>query len=378
MRPWLAVAFLSGMIAPALQGQSAPTVTEAWRVAGRARGTPAVDAKVAYFLSRNHAVVALERASGELLWEARTGERGDYTMGSRVVLTDDTVIAGDYNVIGFERSSGALRWRFQPSDGHAPGVYIGALHNGVVLTGSPAGRMYAVEGNSGALRWSAEVAIDVVSTVFEPITDGHVAFAAYTRFTPPATGGVVAVDASSGKVLWRASFPTSSDPFMRPTPSAGGPVLVDDLVIAPSGDGAIHAFDRKNGVIHWSIPSLEGPFSGIIRSAERDYRSLAIANGILVAGSVTGYIVGYDLASRKEIWRHPGGDDGSTSFQFGNDSRTVYAPYLSGMIVALDITTGRELWRVGDFRVGFLWPPAVDGNAIFAAASHGFYSFTRQ
>jgi outer membrane protein assembly factor BamB len=186
---------------------------------------------------------------------------------------------------------------------------------------------------------------------------------------------VVAVDASNGKELWRARFP-ETDSSRRPTIWAGGLVLLGDVVIASSGDGAIHGFRRATGELVWSIPTLEGPFTGIIRSSERDYRPLVAANGVLVAGSVTGYVVGYDLSSRKEVWRHAGGDDGSTAFQFSHDASTVYVPYASGMIVALDIATGCERWRVGDFTIGFIWPPAVEGSRFYAAASHtGLYAF---
>jgi outer membrane protein assembly factor BamB len=363
--------------APASQGQTPSGLTEVWRVPGRVRGTPALSATTAYVLTRSHAVLAVERSTGDLLWEARTEEPGDATMGWKVVLTSDVVVAGDYNVIGFDRASGALRWRFQPKDGYGAGVYIGDVHNDVVFTGSPAGRMYAIDGRSGALRWSTAVWADQTATIFEPVTDGNLLAAGFTVFEPPSYGGVVAVDPSNGKVLWRTPFP-EADRLLRPTIFAGGLVLLEDVVIASSGDGAIYALSRKTGEVVWSIPTLEGPFTGIIRSSERDYRPLVASHGVLVAGSVTGYVVAYDLASRKERWRHAGGDDGSTAFQFSHDTSTVYVPYASGMIVALDLATGREAWRVGDFTIGFIWPPAVDGNSIYAAASHtGLYAFQK-
>jgi outer membrane protein assembly factor BamB len=370
-----ALCWLLATVAPAMQGQPASSLKEQWRVPGRVRGTPALTATTAYVLARNHAVYAVDRSSGKLLWEAGTGETGDATLGTRVAVTGNTVIAGDYNVVGFDRESGSLRWRFQPADGYGAGIYIGTVLNGTVYTGSPAGRLYAIHGSSGALKWSSTVWGDKVATLFEPVTDGTLLVAGYTIFEPPTNGGVVAVDATNGKELWRRSFPASDDPF-RFTNYAGGMILLEDTVVASSGDGSIHGLDRRTGAVLWSIPTLEGPFTGIIKTSERDYRPLASANGVLIAGSVTGYIAAYDLATRKERWRHDGGHDGSTAFQLSHDARRVYAPYASGMVVALDIETGREVWRVGDFTIGFIWPPAVEGDTIYLAGSHaGLHAF---
>jgi outer membrane protein assembly factor BamB len=171
--------------APALRGQPPSGVTEVWRVPGRVRGTPALSDTTAYVLTRNHAVFAVDRSTGTLLWEARTGEPGEATQGWRVALTSGTVVAGDYNVVAFDRSSGALRWRFQPADGYGAGIYIGAIQNDVVFTGSPAGRLYAIDGNTGALRWSTLVWGDKTATLFEPVTDGHDLAAGFTVFDPP-------------------------------------------------------------------------------------------------------------------------------------------------------------------------------------------------
>jgi outer membrane protein assembly factor BamB len=370
----LAVACALMVLAPELQGQAPATLKTIWHVAAAGWGTPAVDGSWAYFLTQHHEVVALHATTGEVRWRQGTGEPGPWTYGLKPVLTERTLIVPDYNLVGFDRQTGSLRWRFDPREGYGPGIYMGPVLNGVVITGSPSGRIYAVEGDSGALRWIALVANET-STVFAPASSDGMLFATYSNQTAPPTGGVVALDAATGRERWRADFPRPEDPFL-PSNSSGGLAVVDELVIAPSGDGKIHAFARASGAIRWSIPRLTGKTEGIIPPSDRDYRAVTAWAGTLVAGSTTGYVLAYDIATQKERWRHAGGRDGSTAFAFVNDGINAYVPYISGMLVTLDLATGAERWRVGDWRDGFSWPPTVVGDQVFVSGSHtGFFAF---
>jgi outer membrane protein assembly factor BamB len=368
----LSVAFTSA--APTSQGQpTAPTAL--WRVEGEGRGVPAVDEQTAYFLGKRHDVIAIGRDTGKVRWRARTGEPGESTVGDAVTVTSGVVVVGDYNLMAFNADDGGLRWRFLPDDGYAAGVFLGGAADGIVFTGSPAGRVYALDAASGALRWSSAISDRRETTVYEPIVSGQQLFAGYTHFRIPETGGVVALDRATGRVRWKSDFPETSN-VMSQTNWAGGLVLEEGLVIASAGDGNIYALDRDTGERKWTIPKVSGEIKSIVRPSDVDHRVLALARRVLVAGSLTGYVIAYDTATQKERWRHAGGVDGSTSFIFANDANTVYVPYVSGMLVALDIETGQEKWRMGDYQIGFMWPPLVVGDAIYIGATRtGFHAF---
>ena len=112
-----AVALLSTQADPTAQKGAPLPPSEplvAWRVAGEGRGRPAVDGSAVFFLSMRHEVFAFDAASGARLWSQTTGEPGEATAGSTLVLAGPVVVAGDYNLAAFERSTGALRWRFVP------------------------------------------------------------------------------------------------------------------------------------------------------------------------------------------------------------------------------------------------------------------------
>lgn len=373
----------------ALLGYGAPRIPSAmptiasplWHVAGEGWGTPAADAATAYFLAKAHEVVALDAATGAERWRARTGETGPTTAGSLLLLAGDVVVAGDYNVMAFDRRDGALRWRFTPADGYGPGIYLGATMGELVFTGSPSGRIYAIDHRSGTARWSALVADDDKTTVYPPVSDGEIVVAAYTTFDAPMTGGVIAVDVGTGRERWRAAFPRPADGLLD-SAWGGGPLLLDTAVAAVSTDGTVFAFDRTTGAVQWTLPrwsGARGPGAGAGNPAaprDRDFRPLARSATRVFVGSLSGEVIAYDLGDRSERWRYASALNGSVAFRLGSDERSVYVPYVDGRLIALDAGDGRERWRTSDRFNGFSWPPAIDGERVYGTdAAAGFFAF---
>jgi outer membrane protein assembly factor BamB len=354
-----------------------------WHTDGAGHGRPAVDGGSVYFLSSRHEVVALDASNGTERWRQNTNEPGATTEGSAIVVAGPVVVAGDYNLVAFDRINGTFRWRFVPAIGFAPGIYLGDVSRGLVFAGSPAGRVYAVSSLSGELVWSAVVATDGHTTVFQPATDGTDLVAGFTTFVSPHTGGVVVIDPVTGNERWRATFPQAHDPQIG-TGSTGNPILVGDLVVASSGDGTIYGFDRARGFIRWSIPPipglppiLQGPFP-LPDSPGPDYRPLASTARMLFAGSLKGPVIAYDLTTLHEKWRYEDPNSGSVSFGLVSDDRYVYVPYASGHHVALDQFTGAERWQTPDARDGFVWmATAIDGLVYLAGGHGGFVAFDR-
>jgi len=354
-----------------------------WHVQGSGHGRPAIDGGSVYFLSNQHEVIALDATRGTDRWRQNTNEPGATTEGSAVVVAGPVVVAGDYNLVAFDRITGEFRWRFVPAVGFAPGIYLGDVSRGLVFAGSPAGRVYAVSSLSGELIWSSVVATDGRTTVFQPATDGTDLVAGYTTFASPHTGGVVVFDPVTGKERWRAAFPRARDPQIG-TGSTGNPILVRGLVIASSGDGTIYAFDRADGSIRWTIPPvpglppiLQGPFP-LPDSSGPDYRPLASNGRTLFAGSLKGAVSAYDITTHREKWRYDDPHSGSVSFGLVCDDRYVYTPYASGHHVALDQLNGRERWKTPDARDGFVWMAnAIDGFVYLAGGHGGFVALNR-
>jgi outer membrane protein assembly factor BamB len=363
----------SAAVPPATpRGHQEAAVEPVWHLAGEGRGRPLLDAGAVYFLTKHHELLAVDAASGTARWRTLTGEPGEATMGTSVAGTGSVVVAGDYNLVAFAKDSGAVRWRFVPEKGYAPGVYLGAAADGVVFAGSPAGRLYAVDAESGGQRWSTPVVPDSATdtTVFQPIVDRDRVVVMFTTFTAPNVGGVASFDRHSGARKWRTDFPPGEGGDS--SGAAGGPLAIEQLIVAASASGTIYAFDRDSGRIQWSIPG--------IRKGEQDFRPLVSVGRTLVAGSLTGCVLSYDLSTRAQRWRYCDPAGASVAFAIGSDGRTVYAPYYEGRLVAIDGDTGKEMWRMGGGPdAGFNWVPAADGDRVYVAATiAGFFALRRR
>ena len=348
-------------------------VAPIWQVAGEGRGVPAVFGSNVYFLTKRHEVIAVDGAAGTVCWRRNTGEPGDETLGSSVIVSGDVVMAGDYAILAFDASTGKNRWRFDPTDGYGPGLYLGGAADGVAFAGSPSGRLYGVTIADGKPRWSVQPVAAPKTTVFQPILAGDVVISGYTTFDRPIAGGLVVVDRASGRERWHRAFPPA--PAEAATGFGGGPVVLDGVVIAASGDGRIHAFDRETGLPRWVLPAVVRADG---RPQDRDWRALALSGSSLVAGSVTGILTMIDVGARQERWRYAHPEGGSIGLRIAADAGSVYVPHLGGRLVALRARDGRKLWEIGGFSDGFNWAPAIARQRIYAAASRtGLFALPR-
>jgi outer membrane protein assembly factor BamB len=95
-------------------------------------------------------------------------------------------------------------------------------------------------------------------------------------------GEVVAVDAATGKVKWKAEL--STPPF-------GATTAVNDLVFATAYEGTVSAFDAKSGQVLWREKLPAGSNSGVMANGE----TLIAPAGLATAEGQTPKIVAYRL-----------------------------------------------------------------------------------
>lgn len=353
---WLA-AWISAtnMAAVTPHQQVSPQVI--WQVAGEGRGTPVIYGDAVFFLSRHHELLRLDIRTGEIIWRRPTHGPGATTAGTSLVVTSKVIVAGDDGLVAFSHE-GVERWRLTSDQVDHAGAYLGESAGGVVFAGSSRGTLRAIDLESGSVRWSHHVAAKRRVTTFAPMaTEGRV-FAAFSALDDLRLGGVVAVDGMTGRELWRRSLAF-----------AGGPVAVGALVLVAQQDGSIRAFDASSGASRWTLDPSGGT------TASPDLRALTVSGRTLIAGSLTGLVTVYDLATRQERWRRAP-MTASIAFGIAADDHTIYVPYLSGPLVALSIADGVERWRTSVDWFGFSWRPLVAAGRLLAASSDaGFFAF---
>jgi outer membrane protein assembly factor BamB len=339
-------------------------------------GRPAVRDDSVYSLSRAHEIVSLDKTTGAIRWRRplplANGEYSRVPMGSVVESTTDAVIVGDYDVLALDRRTGRLMWRFSPEDGYAPGLYLGVVTEDSVYTGSPGGRLHAIDLSNGRSRWSLSLEERHQTTVYQPIVDRGIVLAGYTVFERPTRGGVMAVEARTGIERWRAHFPEQPAAGERNSAWAGGPVTWNHLVIAAASTGSMYSFDRRDGSL---VRSMVSPQAADVA---QDFRPMVVIRDSLIVGSLTGLVVAYQLPSFRERWRYSPSEAGSVLFGMTADRNSVLVPYAGGRLVRLDLDNGRVRWTTRRESGAFAWPPAVDDRHVYTAGETSMTAFRKK
>ena len=139
-----------------------------------------------------------------------------------------------------------------------------AVANGTVYAGSYDGKFYALNAQTGAIKW---------------------------KF---ATGGERRFEAKGihGLEPKTQTIPDQFDVFLS------SPVVAQGAVYFGSGDGHLYALDANSGDLKWKF-----------KTGDVIHASPAFADGVLFVGSWDSYFYAVDAATGKEKWRFHGGED---------------------------------------------------------------------
>ena len=247
--------------------QGAPDTTPIWHVKGTGSGTPVYEGDTAYFLSDDRKVSAVDVGTGDVRWTTATGVPGydaffgTGTAGTALALAGSTVVAGDWDVVGFDRATGTRRWIYEAPAGDGPGLFLGPHRDGVVYTGSPGGRAYALDAATGRLRWMTTIVEGGMTSVFRPVIDGGRVFVGYSTYvnpnveawpcsrpTPAVSDGArrSRSPANAGSTrTWRA------DPCWSMTSSSGRPVTATSTHSTPRTAPCDGRF--RGGAGRWAV-----------------------------------------------------------------------------------------------------------------------------
>ena len=302
-------------------------------------GGMAADRERYYVGTDMHSHVAINRKTRKLDWSTATGSPGDRFLSANVVIAAGSVVIGDFDLYAFDPGSGAPRWHYRPGIGFGPGVYGIATDGSTVYAGSPSGDAFAVNAATGSELWRAHVSDVAETTVVEPVIHSGSIYVGYKSFsTNPITGGVAAIDAATGAIRWNRSLLPLEPLYGSGTSETL--VVSDELVVVGNADGRIVALDRIDGSIRWTTPRLPE------LEALNDFRPLIRVGSALIAGSTTGILCAYDLATGNLRWKELQ-PVGAIVLPLVTDSRQVYVNDLTGNLLAVDAETGATKWLMG-------------------------------
>lgn len=221
----------------------------AWRIddAGGGYGAPAVVGGRVYLTGNkgttDEFVQARRAADGKLVWSTRIGKvgpnKGPQYPGARSTPTVDGeqlyALGSDGDLACLEAATGKARWQknLRTDFGGQPGSWAYAespLVDGDTLVCTPGGKeatLVALNKKTGEVIWKSAVPGGDAAGYASVVATDAGGVRQYVQFLG---GGVVGVDAKTGKFLWRYDRTAKGSPANIPTPVARG-----ELVYTASG-----------------------------------------------------------------------------------------------------------------------------------------------
>jgi polyvinyl alcohol dehydrogenase (cytochrome) len=321
---------------------------------GNVSVTPTVAGGTVYFPDTGGTLWAVAADTGQVRWShpvsAYTGIAGDGSRTSPAVYGDELVL-GDHSragtgasVIAVDRRTGQLRWRTLV-DPHVAAVITGAavVYRGVVYEG---------------------VSSDEEGLATRP---------GYRCCT--FRGSVVALDAATGKLLWKT--------YTVPAGYSGGPIWSSTPAIDPEGN-LVYVSTGDNYSVPPGVCTAPGE-TGCVSPAADDH-----ADSVMALDATTGAVHWFKSTLTSDVFtlvcgEHPSGTCGP-DFDFGSGPNLIRLPsgrqilgigQKSGIYWALDPRTGALVWQTmvgpGSSLGGIEWGTATDGRRVYAAISN-YYS----
>ena len=282
----------------------------------------------------------------KLLWTFKTTSVAGMEFISSPVIAEGVayVGSGDGRLYAVDVQSGHLKWRFKTGDW----VRCPAVSNEVVYVGSHDGSLYALHAKSGREKWEFRTWDAIFSS--PAVSHGVV-------YVGSEDGALYALDAASGEKRWE--FHTDAE-------ISSSPAVSDGVVYIGSHDGSLYALDAQSGRPKWEFKA-GGPVS----------TEAAIAGDVVYVGSDDGHLHAVDIRSGQEKWRFDAG--GTLTIPAGRfDVRccvtspavaggTAYVGSDDGHLYAVDVQNGVEKWKfwAGRGYFGVRSSPVLSGDVVY-------------
>jgi polyvinyl alcohol dehydrogenase (cytochrome) len=231
-----------------------------------------------------------------------------------------------------------LKWAFAfPNALRARSQPVAAM--GALFVGSQDGTVYAFDLDSGCAKWASKVSAEVrTAIIVEPWQQGGPHPAAPKLFFGDLLGRVYAMDALTGRVLWRVR----PDPHPNATITATPAWADGKLIVAISSLEVVTAANASYGccTFRGSIVALD-PMTGETRWQHYTVPEPASQHGTSASGSP---IMG---PSGAPVWGSPAVDlNRGLVYHGSGENYSTPADANSDALFAVDLKTGARRWSV--------------------------------
>ena len=281
-----------------------------------------------------------------VLWSGTIGKGAeDRAIRLRPAIAGDRVYAAAAGgqVAALQSGNGRLIWRREVTDFYTKeelanafskdlDVITGGVGAGgdLVVVGTASGEVIALNQSDGSLAWRVPASSEVLAP---PQVGGSLVV------VQTIDGKVAAYDVVNGHRVWiyNTTMPALS---LRGTAT---PVLFGDNVIAGFANGRLVILDRETGlaVLDQRVAISQGA-ADLERLADIDGYIELTGEGKLYVASYQGRLVAVDVNTGRLMWRQESSSVAGVGSGFGN----IYLSHADSRLTAFDAESGREVWHV--------------------------------
>ncbi|OGT22256.1 MAG: outer membrane protein assembly factor BamB [Gammaproteobacteria bacterium RIFCSPHIGHO2_02_FULL_42_13] len=289
------------------------------------------------------------------LWlvSAGNGSSKDYLRLTPVVSGQSVFVASsDGDLYSMDTQTGKTLWKTNVANSLTSGP---SVDDGKVFVATGEGGVAALNQSTGEILWQTPVASEILSkpTSFKG-----------TVLVKSIDGSLTALSASDGRQLWR---------FQQTVPSlilhaSGQPEVAGSTVIAGFANGKLGAFNFKSGKLLWlqSIADPQGS-TDVERMVDIDVNPVVI-NGIVYVATYQGYIAALDLKTGRLIWRHTI----SSYAGIAADYSRLYLSDAKSYVWGFNNDDGVVAWRQKSLLGRKITEPAILGDYVVVGDSEGY------
>jgi eukaryotic-like serine/threonine-protein kinase len=301
-------------------------------------------------------------------WTFPTGNR----IVSSPAMQGDTVYFGsdDGNIYAVNATDGRQLWKYATRGAVASSP---AVANGIVYAMSYDGHFYALNAKTGALRWKFNTAGErrfeakglhgmtpSAQTFFDPydIYLSSPVVAAGSVFFGSGDGHLYALDAESGQLRWK---------FKTGDVVHASPAYADGVVYFGSWDSYFYAVDAKTGAQKWRF---HGGEDDVIHNQVGFQGSAAVVNGVVYVGCRDSNFYALDAATGAEKWKFNNGGSWVITSPAVVDGKVIFGTSDTALYHVLDAQTGKPILKQ-EGRAFMFASPVVAGNTVYQGALNG-------
>jgi outer membrane protein assembly factor BamB len=197
----------------------------------------------------------------------------------------------------------------------------------------------------------------------------------------PQAPSFIAVDAATGKIVWKDSSPGSNILTSQWGSAAYGVVDGQPQVVFPGGDGWLYAFEPATGKLLWKFncKAHEKPDAKDSSDSKKvtlvatpvfagDYVIASL--GVDTETNMPGCLRAIDARKRGDVtksaehWKFEGNDFGVSIGSVSVHDGLVFAAEYAGFVNCIELGTGKRLWR-NDLLAGLWGAPLIAGGRVY-------------